>query len=345
MSIYCLEQYLFLTLFSINLFVLHYRYSTNPKEDFMFYKKYYPTHQEKIASSLIGRLKLVVSAFKEDVRSYTLKHLMPLNESVGLKELNNMLEEFIVHIDSFGMYGAVKASISYMIQIESLKRSCKDLNMLTLFNSVSTNFAFIKQLLLNNLKNYDEKDQINKMSSDKILQLINIFRQFPNRSEEELCAIIFTKRRFTAKILYHILDSLRKCNPEFNHIKPDYIVGFSNNPYNSTRESLFITKKNKQVIESFRKKEINVLVSSSVLEEGVDMQKCTLVIRYDLPEDYRGYRQSKGRARHKASLYYMMVERTEHGKFLNKYKGYQEVEEALNIVSFFIFIGKYVECF
>lgn len=243
-----------------------------------------------------------------------------------------MLDEIIHHIKTLGIYGAIKATISYMIQLECLKKHCQDLNMLALFTSIITNLSFIKQMFTDHIKQYNEKEQIERFSSDKILKLIKIFREYPQKSNEELCAIIFTKRRFTAKILYHILDGLGN-TPEFKHIKCDYMVGYNNNPYNSTRETLFLTKKNKQVIDAFKNKEINVIVSSSVLEEGVDVQKCTLVIRYDLPEDYRGYIQSKGRARHKTSLYYMMVEKNEFSKFIIKYKEFQDVEESLNIVS------------
>lgn len=253
-------------------------------------------------------------------------------KSFGLKDLKNMLDEIILHITTLGLYGAIKTAISYMIQLECLKKHCTDLTMLALFTSIITNLSFIKQLFGNHVGKYSESEQIERFSSDKILKLIDIFRQYPRKSDEELCAIIFTKRRFTAKILYHILDGLTQ-HPEFKHIKCDYVVGYNNNPYNSTRENLFITKKNKQVIESFRNKEINVIVSSNVLEEGVDVQKCTLVVRFDLPEDYRGYIQSKGRARHKTSLYYMMIDMNDYAKFNGKYREFQDVEESLNKVS------------
>lgn len=263
--------------------------------------------------------------------SYSL-NLTPLNKTVGFKELKNMLDEVALHMSTMGIYGGIKATISYMIQLECLKKHCNSLKMLAVYTTVITNLSFIKQMLADHIKQYNEKEQIKRFSSDKILKLIEIFQQYPQNSDEELCAIIFTKRRFTAKILYHILDGLSH-NPEFQHIKCDYMVGYNNKPYNSTRENLYMTKKNKQVIESFKNKEINVIISSNVLEEGVDVQKCTLVVRYDLPEDYRGYIQSKGRARHKTSLYYMMVENNKYSKFIVKYKDYQAVEERLNQVS------------
>lgn len=310
-----------------------YRYSTNPVEEFRVYKEYFPTNVETLAINLIRRLKILITSFKIETPTYTLPNFEPLNAPLGFKELSNMLDEMIFHITTLGIYGAIKSCISYMIQLECLKKHCQDLNMLALITCIITNLSFILQTFNNHIKKYSEIEQVNRFSSDKIRELIDIFREYPQQSKEELCAIIFTKRRFTAKIIYHILEGLSNCNPEFKHIKPDYIVGYNNNPYNATRENLFITKKNKQVIESFRNKEINVIVSSSVLEEGVDMQMCTLVVRYDLPDDYRGYIQSKGRARHKDSLYVMMVETNESKKFLQKYREFQAVEEALNIVS------------
>lgn len=297
------------------------------------YKGSIPNYSETLACNLILRIKALMKDFKFENPSYTLTHLTPLNDdSAGYKELVNMLDEVILHINAFGMYGAIKSVISYMIQLECVKKRCQDVAVLSLFNYILTILTFIEQILRKTMEKYHEKDQIILYSSDKILKLIDIFRKFSSNSTEELSAIVFTKRRFTAKIVYHILDGLSNCHPEFKHIKADYIVGYNNNPFNATRENLYITKKNKEVIEAFRNKEINVLVSSSVLEEGVDMQKCSLVVRFDLPDDYRGYVQSKGRARHKDSLYYMMVEDKDFMKFMKKYREFQTIESILNKV-------------
>ena len=48
-----------------------------------------------------------------------------------------------------------------------------------------------------------------------------------------------------------------------------------------------------QVLRKFRQKEYNLLISTSVLEEGVDIPRCNLIVRFDLPKDYRSYVQSK----------------------------------------------------
>lgn len=309
------------------------RYSTNPQEDFAVYEEHESTYDERLAISIVDKLKLTIEALKSEPPIQTLKYLRLLDRTFGFKDLNNMLEDVKLHLSTLGPYGGFKAILSYMIQLECLKRHCQDLNLLAMYSYILTAFGFIKNLLTERMNKYCAKDQFYQFSSDKILKLVDIFRNFRMKSSEELSAIIFTQRRFTAKIVYHILQGLSECDPEFSYLKPDYIVGFNNNPFNSTREGLFVLKKNKQVIEAFRNKEINVIVSSSVLEEGIDMQKCTLVVRYDLPSNYRGYIQSKGRARHKESLFYMLISTKDYDTFSKKYKEFQTVEQIVNNVS------------
>ena len=43
-----------------------------------------------------------------------------------------------------------------------------------------------------------------------------------------------------------------------------------------------------------RKGDLNVLISTSVVEEGLDVRKCNLIVRYDFPETFRSYVQVVG---------------------------------------------------
>ncbi|KXS13911.1 P-loop containing nucleoside triphosphate hydrolase protein [Gonapodya prolifera JEL478] len=63
-----------------------------------------------------------------------------------------------------------------------------------------------------------------------------------------------------------------------------------------------------RVIRAFKKGELNLLVATSVAEEGLDVQPCMLVVRYDLPKTHIAYIQSRGRARQKNSAFFFMVE-------------------------------------
>jgi endoribonuclease Dicer len=69
-----------------------------------------------------------------------------------------------------------------------------------------------------------------------------------------------------------------------------------------------------------------------VLEEGIDIPECNLVVKFDLPKNYRSYIQSKGRARHRNSKYYIMVPRVRGSTFNTAYGSYQNTESAVQKV-------------
>lgn len=88
-----------------------------------------------------------------------------------------------------------------------------------------------------------------------------------------------------------------------------------------------------QVIERFKKNETNVIVTTNVLEEGIDLQMCNTVIKYDHPQTFASYQQSKGRARMKDSQYMVMLNNEERQKFLEKYRLYKSIEQELQRVN------------
>lgn len=261
-----------------------------------------------VAISLIENLLSTTKSVKHDYKSTTLSGmvLQPLEVTPPLKELSNLIGDAIYHMTIFGMFGAAKAMTLYIIVLERLKRNCDDTKMYNLYNAVVTVFEIVKKLLEKEMELYDESEKLLKFSSDKVLTLIEILREFKARSKQEFCSIIFVDRRFTAKILYHILKVLTETE-EFNYIKPNFMVGYQNNPYNPTREGLYIAKQNRKVVASFLAKEENLIISTNVLEEGIDIPNCSLVVKFDKPANYRSYVQSKGRARHCQSFYYIMV--------------------------------------
>jgi endoribonuclease Dicer len=55
--------------------------------------------------------------------------------------------------------------------------------------------------------------------------------------------------------------------------------------------------------------QVQVLVATDVIEEGIDVKNCNCVIRFDLPVSVRSYIQSRGRARHEKSEFILFVER------------------------------------
>jgi len=55
--------------------------------------------------------------------------------------------------------------------------------------------------------------------------------------------------------------------------------------------------------------QVNIIVATSILEEGLDVQTCNLVIRFDPCPTVCSFIQSRGRARMQNSDYILMVKR------------------------------------
>lgn len=55
--------------------------------------------------------------------------------------------------------------------------------------------------------------------------------------------------------------------------------------------------------------QLNLLVATKVGEEGLDIQSCCLVVRFDPPETVASFIQSRGRARMRHSEYAFLVDR------------------------------------
>lgn len=75
-----------------------------------------------------------------------------------------------------------------------------------------------------------------------------------------------------------------------------------------------------------------MIVTTNVLEEGIDLQMCNTVIKYDSPCTFASYEQSKGRARMKDSRYLVMLDQNNRQDFLKQYRLYKEIEEELKRV-------------
>ena len=62
-----------------------------------------------------------------------------------------------------------------------------------------------------------------------------------------------------------------------------------------------------KTIKSFRNKHINVLISTSVTEEGLDIPECNLVVSFSEPKTIKSFIQLKGRARKERSEYIILA--------------------------------------
>ncbi|KAK5733531.1 Dicer-like protein 2 [Elasticomyces elasticus] len=116
--------------------------------------------------------------------------------------------------------------------------------------------------------------------------------------------VIFAKERATVGGLSHILRLWRTLAPLFS---VGSFVGTSNFDRRGTIADLADPRQQTQDLVDFRKGTKNLMVATSVLEEGIDVRECNLVINFDAPDTLIGFVQRRGRARMEQSKYYVLA--------------------------------------
>lgn len=126
--------------------------------------------------------------------------------------------------------------------------------------------------------------------------------------DSSLCGIVFVEKRYQALSLSQLINRVASGDAELGFISCNHVTGHGNaGGLGSDAEMSF--KKQDKVLRKFRNHEFNLLIATSVVEEGLDVPKCNCVVRFDLPQNYRSYVQSKGRARAKESRFIILAEK------------------------------------
>ena len=114
------------------------------------------------------------------------------------------------------------------------------------------------------------------------------------------------------------------------YLQSNFIVGVGHIDAADSGEYTSMTlAKQKEILQDFRDKKFKFLVATNVLEEGIDVQSCNLVIRYDLITNFRSYVQAKGRARALPSFYILMQDVNDE-EYISDILFYREIETALH---------------
>ncbi len=186
-------------------------------------------------------------------------------------------------------------------------------------------------------------------STDKVQKLLNHLAKYSRTSSNptskatsssaapadhpyaDLMGIVFVERRTIAAQLTKLLKLKKKQDPSLSHLHCNYVVGHNagRSGTHLRKEAHMNTKKQETVLSEFRKGKINLLIATSVVEEGVDVPKCNLVVRFDFPQNFPSYLQSKGRARAKPSVYLVLVEGENRQAIHADLRHYHILEEEL----------------
>ncbi|KAL8517841.1 hypothetical protein ACS0TY_009230 [Phlomoides rotata] len=133
--------------------------------------------------------------------------------------------------------------------------------------------------------------------SSKIVCLVETLLEY--RELKDLRCIVFVQRIVSAVVICELLNKLLQ---ESTGWKTEYTAGGSSFQHQTREEQ-------RKIVENFRKGTVNIIIATSMLEEGLDVQSCNLVIRFDPSSTMCSFIQSRGRARMQNSDFVIMVER------------------------------------
>jgi hypothetical protein len=136
--------------------------------------------------------------------------------------------------------------------------------------------------------------------SAKVNKLVDILASYQGSP----VGIVFVKERASVAVLAHILSVHPRIKPRY---RVGSMVGTSKVP-GRRKDFLDLTRKEDMFsLQGFRRGTTNLLVATSVLEEGIDVPVCNLVICFDEPKNLKSFIQRRGRARMAKSQLYLLV--------------------------------------
>ncbi|TBU27162.1 P-loop containing nucleoside triphosphate hydrolase protein [Dichomitus squalens] len=138
--------------------------------------------------------------------------------------------------------------------------------------------------------------------------------------DEDYSGIIFVTRRDTVLVLAELLRRI----PETSHLfRIGCLLGssssFKRHSFLDITRSM-LDESQSDVLRDFKIGDKNLIVSTSVAEEGIDIQACGSVVRFDIPPNVVSWAQSRGRARRKRSSFVIMFDEAEPREVVRKWE-------------------------
>ncbi|KAH8355167.1 hypothetical protein KR093_007437, partial [Drosophila rubida] len=317
-------------------------YSTKPRELLVTYKSMNYTFE------VIECLKMRIFQFIKSMELIDIGH-QPVRMSKGMQLvrepnkknfISKLLNDFIFQVDNYGIYAGSIAIVSVLVELEIKRRQAETIVLRNLYRAAITVCEGIRHMLVGKLRDMlddDElaDDQVN--SADCILNFstpkVQMFLQylkttFANKDPKDICCLVFVERRYTAKCIYGVLLNFIAATPELRGVLvPQFMVG--NHGIFQDFESALEKKWQKSAIQQFRDGEANLMVCSSVLEEGIDVQSCNYVLILDPLKTFNMYVQTKGRARSKNAFFVLFSSELDREKTTSQIHQYRQAHDEI----------------
>ncbi|KAI4626702.1 hypothetical protein J4E83_003854 [Alternaria metachromatica] len=131
--------------------------------------------------------------------------------------------------------------------------------------------------------------------------------------------LVFIEQRVWVASIADILT----CHPRTKDLlRVGTFVGTSQTSKRKTNVCALAEPANQQTtLDDFRAGVINLVLATTVLEEGVDVSSCHLVVCFERPKNLKSFVQRRGRARRQESRYFILVPDTGETRSLTSWQG------------------------
>lgn len=150
----------------------------------------------------------------------------------------------------------------------------------------------------------DHKNELARLAADgpenPKLEVLKEILQKQFKGPKSPRGIIFTRTRQSAHSL--LLWLQQQPSLQTVDIRAQLLIGAGNSSQ-STPMTQMTQRDQQEVIQKFRTGALNLLVATSVAEEGLDIPQCNVVVRYGLLTNEISMVQARGRARASQSVY------------------------------------------
>lgn len=121
------------------------------------------------------------------------------------------------------------------------------------------------------------------------------------QNNSNFTGLVFVKQRVWVAVLAELLSVHPRTRDLF---RVGTFLGTSQSGKRKAMIATFAEPKNQQTtLDDFRAGKLNLILATSVLEEGIDVSSCHLVICFERPESLKSFVQRRGRARMQKSKY------------------------------------------
>ncbi|XP_043854813.1 interferon-induced helicase C domain-containing protein 1 [Dromiciops gliroides] len=225
------------------------------------------------------------------------EHLRKYNEALQINDTIRMIDAYR-HLRSF--YNDEKEKKIAAQEYDS-EEDEEDDNKRKLLKLDETD-TFLLNLFYENEKKLKKLAITPDHENEKLTKLRNtIIEEFTKTDGSVARGIIFTKTRQSAFALSQWINDIQKFAEV--GVKAHHLIGAGN----SSEFKPMTQNEQKEVINNFRTGKINLLIATTVAEEGLDIKECNIVIRYGLVTNEIAMLQARGRARADESTYVLVA--------------------------------------